>query len=1044
MKIREFHIDGFGRFTDRTVGPLDLPVTIFHGPNEAGKSTYLEFIRAILFGFPKRLGRRHYPPLAGGAHGGRATLVDEAGERYIVHRVQGRGAGPVTITDGAGETFGAATLARLLGHHSKDVFESVFAFTLDELHSDDLLKDSSVNDQIYSAGMGVTRLPNVRKALASQKSDLFLKGGRKHKLAQAAGEVARIDTRLAEVAGNASDYGALSAELEDVGTKLQALDARRREAESRLDGARRLKSAWGDWNDLLTARRQLDEIPVVEEFPVDGVSRLEGLEERVRTARQERDSAAARVTETRDRRVAQVAHESLLDHSLRIRRLVKRRESFEKSARDLPRREEELLGHRRSLSETLKDLGPDWDVARLEAFDLSLAVRQEISGFRTEFRGAGEELARRQSSRAQAENARDEASDASDRAEQALEEAPDPGLDADGVRLRRTRIRQARARLDELARVRQRVSDLQSQLDGIGASAAPTERQRGAGAAAAIGIAGVALLVGGAAAGGAALFIGAAAGLLLLAVAAYVFRSAALSSGLDPGGPLADSIGESLRRAEADLNELESKAADDAGGLDLETLDEHSLIQAEESLDATESGVRERARIAESLDAARDTLHRRSVQSSRSRTAVERAERDLETVRRRWREWLQARRLPQSFTPDTVGELRERIKLGLSLLGELRKQEQRFRVLEKEIREYTESVEPLASAFEIGFDANRPPAVAAAADRLIELHESVREQVDVREAAEAEWKAAERKLEERNRRLRDAEEELAGLLHSGGGGGAEEFRRRAELHRRREELKRSRQDAEGRLQRRSGPGELLEALKNALRNTDLQSIADEKSRTLAEIERIDADLKELSTERGSLRAKLERLESEEESSRLRMERNRLVEQIRDHAREWTKRRIVERLLEEAQSRFERERQPGVVRQAEDFFRRITGGEYRRVSAPLGRKTIEVAGADRRAKEPSQLSRGTREQLFLSLRFGLIRELGKRTEPLPVVVDEVLVNFDPDRGLQAAHAFVELSRTNQVLVFTCHPFVVEFFQAAAAGSEERILSVVDFE
>ena len=105
-------------------------------------------------------------------------------------------------------------------------------------------------------------------------------------------------------------------------------------------------------------------------------------------------------------------------------------------------------------------------------------------------------------------------------------------------------------------------------------------------------------------------------------------------------------------------------------------------------------------------------------------------------------------------------------------------------------------------------------------------------------------------------------------------------------------------------------------------------------------------------------------------------------------------------------------------------------------APLGEQTITVTDTGGRIKQPSELSRGTREQLFLSLRFGLIRELGQRTEPLPVVVDEVLVNFDPERALRAAFAFVELSRTNQVMVFTCHPTVAEIFRRAAseAGAE----------
>ena len=52
MRLKELRIDGFGQFSDVTFGPFDAPVVVFYGPNEAGKSTILNFVRTILFGFP--------------------------------------------------------------------------------------------------------------------------------------------------------------------------------------------------------------------------------------------------------------------------------------------------------------------------------------------------------------------------------------------------------------------------------------------------------------------------------------------------------------------------------------------------------------------------------------------------------------------------------------------------------------------------------------------------------------------------------------------------------------------------------------------------------------------------------------------------------------------------------------------------------------------------------------------------------------------------------------------------------------------------------
>ena len=120
----------------------------------------------------------------------------------------------------------------------------------------------------------------------------------------------------------------------------------------------------------------------------------------------------------------------------------------------------------------------------------------------------------------------------------------------------------------------------------------------------------------------------------------------------------------------------------------------------------------------------------------------------------------------------------------------------------------------------------------------------------------------------------------------------------------------------------------------------------------------------------------------------------------------------------------------MIRHAERFFLAVTDGAYQGVYSPLGSSEINVMDNAGNIRTPDQLSRGTREQVFLALRFGLILERGERAERLPVIVDEALVNFDPTRGTKAAESFIDLSETNQVLVFTCHPQIVDWFRNAA--------------
>ena len=188
----------------------------------------------------------------------------------------------------------------------------------------------------------------------------------------------------------------------------------------------------------------------------------------------------------------------------------------------------------------------------------------------------------------------------------------------------------------------------------------------------------------------------------------------------------------------------------------------------------------------------------------------------------------------------------------------------------------------------------------------------------------------------------------------------------------------------------------------------------------------------LREERGRVENELERLTGEEESSRLRIQRNTLLEQLRDSVRVWSRLTMAEELLDRTRQKFEIERQPRVVQHAQESFSHMTGQQYTRLFVPIGERTVTVTDGAGGTKQPHELSRGTREQLYLALRFGLVQEFGEHAERLPVVVDEALVNFDPERARRAIDAFSTLSETNQVLVFTCHPATAEMFVTAAGA------------
>ena len=86
MRLRGWHVEGFGVLHDFRVEDLTDGLTIVYGPNESGKTSLLAFIRGVFFGYPdRRQKERQYPPLRGGRHGGR-VFVESDQSTWTVER----------------------------------------------------------------------------------------------------------------------------------------------------------------------------------------------------------------------------------------------------------------------------------------------------------------------------------------------------------------------------------------------------------------------------------------------------------------------------------------------------------------------------------------------------------------------------------------------------------------------------------------------------------------------------------------------------------------------------------------------------------------------------------------------------------------------------------------------------------------------------------------------------------------------------------------------------------------------------------------------
>jgi len=395
VRFSAIHIDGFGIFHDVSVERLASGLSLFLGDNEAGKSTLLEFIRTMLFGFPNR--QLPYPPLRGGDPGGRLVVTTDAGEELTIARRAGKRGGTVTVSSPHSDRADEDTLRRLLAGSTRELYRNVYGFSLTELQTFDTLRDQGVSDAIYGAGAGtpLSALPQARKAIDDRLGELYRRSGQNPQINKKLAELERVKDALRLAVQDSSRYDECVRDLREVEGRiclgLQSLAQTRTE----LTRADTYVKLWSDWTELQEAEACLQGLPAgAERFPADGLTRLDALLPQIASHEDRLAALAESLAAERQASESLVVDRAILDRSPRIDALVAGRGRYEDALLKLPENQQKLRAIEAEIRNMLVRLGGDWTESKVLGFDRSLATRETIRQHERRLADAGEAVTR--------------------------------------------------------------------------------------------------------------------------------------------------------------------------------------------------------------------------------------------------------------------------------------------------------------------------------------------------------------------------------------------------------------------------------------------------------------------------------------------------------------------------------------------------------------------------------------------------------------------------------------------------------------------------
>ena len=1019
MNISEIQVDDFGAWHNLTLKDLSPQATVFYGPNEAGKTTVLNLIRTVLYGFSTARCKKYLPPATGSVAGGLLQVRDVSGSFRIkrsadVHYEGGEGNLSIQSTDG--QSRGNHLLATMLSGVDETIFNNVFAVGLTQIQQLVSLSDTEAANQLYGLATGVDRVSlfEVTKILQTQRDEILPPADASYD------GTGRIDQLLEQKERLERELKALRRD-EGVHAKMRADYRELKAAIAEKENARKQLERTGNWTEISAEVLQnwercrklndrLTRVGPLLDVPKHVAKRVAESLQQVKELRNEWEGISAERKRIKEHAAEFRGRDSLYPHAAEIQALDRQRERITTLEQDVKRAKATVDELEFEISAEMEALGVQIGTKADRLPEISDDVIEALRGPAAEtrdLREAAEETRKHaQALRSQAEQVKSDLEAAVVRY---------GGQDIFAAYRKRAGLVGS---LEERLGLDERREGIVRQIEDVEEEASYWHRRsvlpwRGVLAVCGVFSFGAMLVLAG-------VFhrwfaeiqtkswiplvtIGGALSAISLVIKSTLEGSAAERAEHCRQQIL--TMREDHEQAVEQTEELDAKLRA-PGQLDQRLIDaREELLELEQFLPLAER---------------HEALVREADAAEHQATA---AVRMLKESRRGWKASLRTVGLPESLTPAQVREMQGRVgdvtRLRRRLADAKREYEDRNQEFET-VRERIQQLLTIASVISI------PDGLGAQLTKLqSELEKHARSGRELEQLRQR-WD----QLYEKQQRLSQSAQQIVRkrreLMDAHG------IPSMVEFYEAREQTQRC---AKMRRERDKRIAKIVELTDDQYTAAQLQSLLDSRPTKLVDLinefqtnqEVINTDLESLRQRTEGLKEKLHDRMQDRRGDQKELALRCVEEKIQQAIFEWKRSALVSLVLDRVKRTYETKRQPVALAEASTHLERLTEGRYTRVWTPMGQESLCVDDCHGSVLPVEKLSRGTRELVFLALRLALVSSYARRGASMPIVLDDVFVNFDDQRAQAVATVLAEIaSAGQQMLIFTCHQRIRSIF------------------
>jgi uncharacterized protein YhaN len=394
MRLKRLDLKAFGPFTDRK--PLTFisrapDLHIIFGPNEAGKSSSLRALKALLFGFPQQTPDNFihsYDQLRVGG-----CLENSAGEEIFFQRRKKRKA---DVIDEAGDPLDLDILTPFLHGVEPEIFESLYGIDHDTLvrgGEDILAQKGEVGQALFAAGAGISSLREVIDQLDNEAADLFKPAGQLPRINKALKRFKDLQKAVKAASLSSKEWKDHQTALKNALAERAGLEKERDQNTKALHRLDRLKQAIPELAALKSRQEQQLALGKIVPLPPDFTERCRQVNQAMHEARQQlqRDTDRRKTLETKHKAIS--FNTDLLNQAVRVDDFHQRLGEYRKGQKDRPLREGMRISLRRDAAALLQQVRPDLGLDTVETLRPVLMKKRTLQTLSTQYEAIRHQLA---------------------------------------------------------------------------------------------------------------------------------------------------------------------------------------------------------------------------------------------------------------------------------------------------------------------------------------------------------------------------------------------------------------------------------------------------------------------------------------------------------------------------------------------------------------------------------------------------------------------------------------------------------------------------